>query len=263
MKHILVVNDDGINAKGLAALEAAAYSISDRVSVVAPKFEHSAQSHAITIREPIFADPIKHPTNLIRYAIQGTPTDCVRLALLELCQEPVDLVLSGINHGANIGWEVFFSGTVSAAAEAYSFGIPALAFSLATWEPEPNFQVAEKVTTQILKRLLEQESFEAPFLYNINIPALSHEQLKGLRVTLREPNVKGDRYEKRQAPDGRTYYWATWGTRHEESQKIKDPCYDVVALREHYISLTKLRYEIDDPALQAQVAEFFNDFELT
>ncbi len=255
--HILICNDDGIHGPGLAALEAAAYSITDKVSVIAPLHEHSAQSHAITVRNPIMVNRVPHPTNLVRYSIEGTPTDCVRLGILELCPEPVDLVLSGINPGANMGWEIFFSGTVAIAAEAYSFGIPGVAFSLASWA-NWNFRPAQQLVEQFLQRL-KDEDLSKPFLYNVNLPPVSVDKVKGLRITTLEPNIKGDAYDKRTAPDGRAYYWATWGEREERRNTVTDENIDVVATRQGYVSLTKLRYEVDTHPEQSGIIERYGD----
>lgn len=241
--HILVVNDDGIGAEGISVLERAAYQLSDRVSVVAPAREHSAQSHAITVAKPIIVNRIPHERNIVRYSVEGTPTDCVRLAVLELC-EPIDLVISGINHGANLGWEIFFSGTVSAAAEAFSFGIPAIAFSLATWQGF-DFTASEDVATRIIQAITAQyHGQEEPYLYNVNIPPISLEEIKGVKMTLQEPNIKGDSYLSRQTPDGRTYYWATWGSRQEARDQLEGDDWDAVAIRNNYVSVTRLKYEI-------------------
>lgn len=255
--HILICNDDGIHGPGLAALEAAAYTITDKVSVIAPVHEHSAQSHAITVRSPIMVSRIKHPLNVIRCAVEGTPTDCVRLGILELCPEPIDLVLSGINPGANMGWEIFFSGTVAIAAEAYSFGIPGVAFSLASWS-NWNFQPAQRLVEQFLQKLAE-ENLKTPFLYNVNLPARPADEVKGLRVTTLEPNIKGDAYDKRQAPDGRDYYWATWGEREQRRGTVVDPNVDVVAIRDGFVSLTKLKYEVDTHPQQSGLLERYGD----
>lgn len=260
--HILIVNDDGIDAPGLAALESAAYTLTDQVSVVAPLHEHSAQSHAITVRKPVLVDKRVHNLNVVRYAVDGTPTDCVRLAILELCPTRPDLVLSGINHGGNIGWEIFFSGTVSAAAEAYSFGIPAVAFSLATWG-ECAFQAAERVAADVLRKLaglgLNSQEQNIPALYNVNIPHVPLREIRGVRVTRPEPNVKGDGYVRREAPDGRTYFWATWGDRHARSAKLNDPKYDVVAIRERYVSVSKLHYEVCHAPADTGLGESLGD----
>jgi 5'-nucleotidase len=254
--HILICNDDGIDAPGLAALEAAAYSVTDKVSVIAPLHEHSAQSHAITVRHPILVNRLKHPTNLARYAVEGTPTDCVRLGILELCPLPVDLVLSGVNPGANMGWEIFFSGTVAIAAEAHSFGIPGVAFSLATWS-DHDFQAARPIVETIVRQIARHD-LTKPFLYNVNLPPRPAAEVKGVRITTLEPNVKGDKYECRQAPDGRDYYWATWGERAARRAELHDPAIDVVAVREGYVSLTKLRYEVSTDPATAGLAEQFS-----
>ncbi|MHC4832087.1 MAG: 5'/3'-nucleotidase SurE, partial [Planctomycetota bacterium] len=133
--RVLITNDDGIHAPGIAALIDAAKEIgASEIYVIAPEREQSAKSHAITIREPLFITELPQRGATRRIAVRGTPSDCVRLACIKLLDPLPDLCLSGVNHGANLGWDVFFSGTVAAAAEASSFGIPSVGISLCTWQ---------------------------------------------------------------------------------------------------------------------------------
>lgn len=242
--RILVTNDDGMNASGLVTLERAVQRLGGEVYVVAPEQEHSAQSHAITVRQPVFARslPLTHGEKQ-RIAISGTPCDCVRLACIKLLEHKPDLCVTGINHGANLGWDVFFSGTVSAAAEAHSFGIPSIAFSLATWS-KPDWTHLDLLVADLLRSLLAARHTQRNFLYSVNIPPISPAKMQGAKITRLEPLVKGDNFEEREAPDGRHYYWPTWDERKAARDKITDEHYDSAAVRAGYISITPLRYDV-------------------
>jgi len=257
--RILLTNDDGINAPGLVTLEKAAQRLGAEIIVVAPEAEHSAQSHAITVRQPVFARRLaRSQGESERIAVTGTPCDCVRLACIKLLDKMPDLCLTGINHGANLGWDVFFSGTVSAAAEAHSFGIPSVALSLATWS-KPDWTDIDRVVTDLLKSLMGANHTRKDFLYSVNIPPLSPAQMKGVKITRPEPTTKGDNFEEREAPDGRKYYWPTWDERKAARDKITDERYDSAAVRAGYISITPLRYDvsaIEDNALYPIFSDF-------
>ena len=153
--RILITNDDGMNAPGIIALEAAAQRVGGEVYVVAPEREQSATSHAITIREPVFAHELPRTHGEARrIAVGGTPCDCVRLAMIKLLPVKPDLCLSGINHGGNLGWNVFHSGTVSAAAEAHSFGIPSIAFSLANWTQDVHWGGLDLLCASLIRTIV-------------------------------------------------------------------------------------------------------------
>ena len=252
--RILITNDDGMNAPGLVALESAAERLGADVYVVAPEREQSAKSHAITIRHPVFAHrlPLTHGETL-RVAVSGTPCDCVRLAMIKLLKSPPDLVLSGINHGGNLGWNVFHSGTVSAAAEAHAFGIPAIAFSLANWTSKVEWGGLDQLAERMIKRLTGATHSRKDWLYNVNFPPLPSEQIKGVRLTRQNPMVKGDNFLEREAPDGRSYYWPIWDEVNAAREQQNDPELDTVAIREGYISVTPMRYEVsnlDEPGIE-------------
>lgn len=244
--RILITNDDGMNAPGLIALEQAAQRLGGEVYVVAPEQEHSAQSHAITVRQPLFARELpRSHGEARRIAVSGTPCDCVRLAIIKLLDHRPDLCLSGVNHGGNLGWDIFFSGTVSAAAEAHSFGIPSVAFSLVNWG-RCDFTGMDRLIADLLKGLLAAKHSRPDFLYNVNIPQLPLHEIRGVRMTRQEPNVKGDNFIEREAPDGRRYFWPTWEERKEAREKIEGDDYDSTAVRQGCISVTPLRYEVSD-----------------
>lgn len=258
--RILVTNDDGIDAPGLVMLERAAQRVGGEVYVVAPERQHSAQSHAITIHSPVFARELPHTHGEARrIAVEGTPCDCVRLAMIRLLDVKPDLCLSGINHGGNLGWNIFFSGTVSAAAEAFSFGVPAIAFSLANWSPDVEWEGLDQLCANIIRRLLTARHSRKDWLYNVNLPPLPAEVIKGVRLTRQDPVVKGDNFEERKAPDGRRYFWPVWDDKKAAIAKQTDPEVDTVAIREGYISITPLRYEVsnmDEPGVEEAFKQF-------
>ncbi len=258
--RILVTNDDGINAPGIVMLERAAQRLGAEVVVVAPEQQHSAQSHAITIGKPMFARelPLTHGESR-RIAIEGTPCDCVRLALIKLLDFKPDLCLSGINHGGNLGWNIFFSGTVSAAAEAHSFGVPSIAFSLARWSPGIQWEGIDVVAANLIRRLLAAKHSRPDWLYNVNLPDLAPDKIQGVRLTRQNPVVKGDNFEERRSPDGRRYFWPVWdevaAARHRKDQ----PDFDTTAIEEGFISLTPMRYEVthtDEPGVLSAMEGF-------
>ncbi|MBX3475200.1 MAG: 5'/3'-nucleotidase SurE [Planctomycetes bacterium] len=247
MMRILVTNDDGINAHGIVMLERAAQRLGAEVYVVAPERQHSAQSHAITIHQPVFARELPRTHGEARrIAVEGTPCDCVRLAMIKLLDHRPDLCLSGINHGGNLGWNVFFSGTVSAAAEAHSFGVPAIAFSLTNWSSKLEWEGLDVLCADLIRRLMAARHTRPDWLYNVNIPAIPVEQMKGVRITRQNPVVKGDNFEERQSPDGRRYFWPVWDDVKAERTRENNPEYDTTAIHEGFISLTPMRYEVSN-----------------
>ncbi len=257
--RILITNDDGMNADGLVVLERAAQRVGGEVYVVAPEAEHSAQSHAITVRQPLFAREVPRTHGeAMRIAVAGTPCDCVRLALIKLLGFKPDLCLSGVNHGGNMGWDVFFSGTVSAAAEAHSFGVPAIAFSLANWS-RVDWGGLDLLVADLLRTLLAARHSRSDFLYNVNIPSLPASEIKGALITRQEPTVKGDNFDERNSPDGRRYFWPTWDERKAAREKVNGLQYDSAAVREGFISVTPLRYEVsnvDEPGAREALKNF-------
>ncbi|MCB9895530.1 MAG: 5'/3'-nucleotidase SurE [Planctomycetes bacterium] len=258
--RILITNDDGMNAPGLVTLEQAAQRLGGEVYVVAPEREHSAQSHAITIRQPVFAYRLPHTHDeTMRVAVGGTPCDCVRLAMIKLLPEKPDLCLSGINHGGNLGWNVFHSGTVSAAAEAHGFGVPSIAFSLANWTNKVEWGGLDQLCADLIRHLLKSKHSRPDWLYNINLPPIPRERMKGVRITRQNPTIKGDNFLEREAPDGRSYYWPVWDDVQAAREKQTDPELDTVAIREGYISVTPMKYEVsrvNDP----EIAQAFKDY---
>ncbi len=236
---ILVTNDDGIYAPGLSALSGALAGLGP-VRVVAPDTERSAFGHAITMGEPLRAADAVRDGRVYGTAVSGTPADCVKLALHTLLPRRPRLVVSGINPGPNTGTHVLYSGTVSAAREATLFDIPGLAVSLCTWDCTGDQSVAAAYA-RALARLMLAHGLPKGVMLNLNVPALPAKEIKGVRVTRLARFRYHDRYEVRQDPRGRTYYWLTG-----EDAEVLDPApdLDAVAVAEGYVSITPLAYEL-------------------
>jgi len=234
-KTILITNDDGLAAEGLGAL---AQSLSDigRVIIVAPDQEQSASSHAITLDKPL---RIKEHTPL-RFGVSGTPTDCVLLAIHGILKRKPDLIVSGINHGPNMGEDVTYSGTVAAAIEGCILGITAMAVSLASWEGAP-FDGAAAAARQLARTLLEMDSARAR-LWNVNVPAVPREAIKGVKVTKLGSRVYNDIIIRKKDPRGKDYFWIGGA---EPGWSTGDNT-DFAAVSAGYISVTPLRLDFTD-----------------
>ncbi|APD48803.1 5'/3'-nucleotidase SurE [Synechococcus sp. CS-602] len=205
--RILISNDDGIFAEGIQALAAEAVSRGHQVTVVCPDQERSATGHGLTMQAPLRAeraDALFAP-GVTAWACSGTPSDCVKLALGRLLERPPELVLSGINHGPNLGTDVFYSGTVSAAMEGTLEGLRALAVSSACFQWR-HFAPAATLTLDVAERMVAA-GWPAGLLLNLNVPALPAGEIGPLRWC--RPAVRRyiDQFDKRLDPRGRTYYW--------------------------------------------------------
>ncbi len=242
--HILLTNDDGIRAPGLRALYAAMVQAGHEVSVVAPMTEQSAVGHSITFFSPLRVKEVVEPT-FTGLGVFGTPVDCVKLALTTLLDTRPDMILSGINNGANVGVDVLYSGTVSAATEGALAGIPALAASIddfdhEDFEPQAGF-VRDFIATEAWQHL------PAQCVLNLNFPAVTQGRSlgKGLRVCPQTGAVYRDGYDVRKDPRGRTYYWLTGVIPPEEVA----PGTDRELLSQGYITLTPLQFDMTDREL--------------
>lgn len=236
---ILVTNDDGIFAKGLWALQEALAYIR-HVTVIAPDRERSAVGHGITLHEPIRADKICVNGDHWGYAVSGTPADCIKLGLLELMAEKPDLVVSGINPGANIGVNVNYSGTVAAAKEAALYGIPAIAVSISNSAPNHYEDVACFVR-RLAEKVLENGLPFGTFL-NVNFPDLPVEATAGIRVSRQGIRFFQERIEKKIDPRNRPYYWQG----RDNQLRFSDPDIDSEALCGNYISITPIKCDMTD-----------------
>jgi len=250
--RILLTNDDGIHAQGLAALHGALGDLGE-VTVVAPDMERSGVAHSITLAQPLRIREVYHGEQFFGYAVNGVPADCVKLACREILREAPDLLLSGINLGPNAAINVLYSGTVAAAIEGAMLGIPSIAFSLAEVE-QPDFREASLVARELLGRHLA-DGLEPRALLNVNIPGLPRSRIKGVRVTHQSRTSYRELYEKRVDPWGRTYYWITGELNRDFEQ---EPDSDLRALHDGYVSITPLQYDLTDyraiPALRERLA---------
>jgi 5'-nucleotidase len=234
-KTILITNDDGLAAEGLSALAQALCGIG-RVIIVAPDQEQSASSHAITLDKPL---RIKEHS-AARFGVSGTPTDCVLLAIHGILERKPDLIVSGINHGPNMGEDVTYSGTVAAAIEGCILGITAMAVSLASWEGA-SFEGAAAAARQLARTLFEMDSARAR-LWNVNVPAVPREAIKGIKVTKLGSRVYNDLIIKKKDPRGKDYFWIGGA---EPGWSTGDNT-DFAAVSAGYISVTPLRLDFTD-----------------
>ncbi len=235
MKRILVTNDDGIHAPGIQALEAAIADLAE-VHVVAPLDEQSATSHALTLHRPLRMKEFGER----RMAVDGTPTDCVLIAVRELLEEPPDLVVSGINQGPNLGEDVIYSGTVAGAMEGTILGIPAVAISHGS-RTDRDFSTAASVARALVAQLLELDH-PYRFLVNVNVPAVPLTAVRGTRVTRLGTRFYEDDIIRKTDPRGRDYFWVG-GT---DPQWEPEPDTDFAALADGYVSLTPVLTDLTD-----------------
>jgi len=204
---ILVTNDDGIDSPGIAALVHAMQDLGE-VVVVAPDRQQSAVGHALTVSSPLRATEFHREGEVFGWAINGTPADCVKLAVSTLLDHRPDMVVSGINHGSNTSVNAIYSGTVSAATEGTLMGIPSMAVSLATFDHAADMTLAADVARDVARRLPD---IDLPMgtLLNVNVPAVERSAFKGIRVTRQGHSVWEDYYERRTDPHGQEYFWLT------------------------------------------------------
>lgn len=239
MLHILICNDDGIDAPGIYALAQEIRKFA-RVTVVAPDRQQSAVGHAITMQYPLRAMPFNKNGEFFGYAVKGTPADAVKLAVKQLLKEPADILLSGINHGSNTAINIMYSGTVSAATEGTILGIPSIAVSLTTYE-EPDFAVAARFAAH-LAQLVAEKGLPSGTLLNVNVPNLPVKEIRGVKITSQGRSSWDDTFDVRCDPAGREYFWLTGHMNITDT----DPGTDQVAIGEGYISVTPIHYDLTD-----------------
>ncbi|MBK4732332.1 5'/3'-nucleotidase SurE [Oxynema sp. CENA135] len=246
---LLISNDDGIYAPGIYALANRLARVGHEVSVVCPDRERSATGHGLTLHQPIRAEIVESlfDPSVKAWACSGTPADCVKLALWALLDRAPDFVLSGINQGQNLGNDILYSGTVSAAMEGLLEGIPSIAFSLASYTSR-DFEPSAQFACRLLDTLAA-DPLEKPMLLNVNIPAVAIAQIAGVTLARQGLRRYVDIFEKRSDPRGKTYYWLA-GEVLEDIEQPADPRIsdriptDVEAIRENYITLTPLHYDL-------------------
>ncbi|MEO0392165.1 MAG: 5'/3'-nucleotidase SurE [Pseudomonadota bacterium] len=235
--RILVTNDDGIEAEGLACLARVASALSDDVWICAPANEASGVGHAITLHRPL---RIRH-LEAQRYTVDGTPTDCVLLAINDLLSDrKPDLVLSGVNHGSNIGDDVTYSGTIGAAMEATLLGVPAVAVSLEINDQDPRWDTVEHHAPGVIAAMVNNP-WPAATLYNLNFPDQRPDAVKPLRVVPHGTRKLGDDISHHRDPRGRSYTWIGPARRHavESGQDT-----DVSAIHEGHMTVTPIALDL-------------------
>lgn len=241
MKRILLTNDDGIYSPGILALYKKLRSLGE-VTVVAPDAERSAQGHAITLSVPLRVNEARREGEFFGYSISGTPADCVKIALMYIMKKKrPDIIISGLNRGPNLGINVLYSGTVSGATEGAILGVPSFAVSLASFNWE-KFQAAVDFSYRLAKMMLKKE-LPINTLLNVNVPALPKSKIKGVKITRQGLSTfYKEAYDRREDPNKRVYYWLC----SYKAEVTGDELVDAVAVRDGFISITPLRYDMTD-----------------
>ncbi len=245
--RILLTNDDGIGAAGITALWHELSKIAD-VTVVAPDVERSATSQAITVHSPIRVDRYYFDNPSISgWRIGGTPADCVKLALETLMTEQPDIVVSGINHGPNLGTDVLYSGTVSAAIEGALHGLPAIAVSL-DGRSNYNFGPAAEFTSHLVQNVIHHR-LPPSTLLNVNVPALAAADLKGTMITKLGVRQYENSFERRHDPSGRMYYWMAGNVMESDN----DADSDIIAIERAKISITPIHFDLTNYGVMQEI----------
>lgn len=238
--HILVTNDDGILAPGIAALAEALRPLGD-VDVVAPESVQSGAGHAITFDAPLICERVSVDGSFFGWSVDGRPADCVKLGVHELCRKRPDLVVSGINSGANRGVDVIYSGTVAGAVEAAFIGIPSLAVSLEA-AGGFDFEQAGTIARNVVAQALEI-GIDPGTVLNVNIPRLDERPPLGVRVVRQSTAPWTDTYDRRADPRGRPYFWL--GDEGERGPG-DPPETDLAALRAGFVTITPLQHDLTE-----------------
>lgn len=250
--QILVVNDDGVTAPGIKALIEAVLPLGD-VFVVAPDSPQSGMGHAITLNKPLRLAEVHLFDGVVKaFQCNGTPVDCVKIAVDKVLHRKPDLCVSGINHGSNSSVNILYSGTMSAAVEAGLEGIPSVGFSLCNFSWEADFSAAKKYVNLIAKEILNN-GLPKNTLLNVNIPKLSDEEIKGVKIC-RQANAKWEEeYVERQDPFGRNYYWLTGQfVNHDKGTDT-----DEWALANGYISIVPVQFDLTAHHAITYINEFW------
>lgn len=246
---VLITNDDGIYAQGLWALYKR-FAINHSVTVVAPDRERSAISHAITLHEPLRANRVDLDGGFPGYSVNGTPADCIKLGVLEILGCKPDIVIAGINPGANVGINVNYSGTVAAAKEASFYGVSAIAVSVQGFDMkhlEDAARFVEKLTLEVVEKGLPFGTF-----LNVNIPDISINETAGVRISRQGTDISPEFFEKRVDPRNRTYYWQGI----DSNPSVYDPDTDRAVLIDKFISITPIKCDMTDYSMMEALKEW-------
>lgn len=234
---ILVTNDDGVKAGGIAALIEMVKDYGD-VVVVAPNQAQSGMSHAITVKTPLYYSCIQHQDQLTIYKSNGTPADCVKLALNKILHRHPDICVSGINHGTNSSTSVHYSGTIGGAREASLYGIPAIGFSLLSYDPDADFNPAVALFKKVFEHVLANKLPEGTYL-NVNAP--DGNSLKGIRVGRQARGRWVEELMEREDPRGKKYFWLTGHYQNDEPESTDT---DEYALENGFVSVVPCQTDI-------------------
>jgi 5'-nucleotidase len=236
---ILVTNDDGITAPGINFLTSIVAELGN-VIVVAPDSPQSGMGHAITVDNTLSITKISNENDTItKYTTSGTPADCVKIAKNEIIKDKIDLCVSGINHGGNASINVLYSGTMSAAIEAGIEGIPAIGFSLADFSWKANFEPTRNYIKKIIEAVL-QNGLPKDIVLNVNFPKLNTDEIKGIKICRQAKAKYVEKFDKRQSPFGKEYYWLAG--EFECHDKAEDT--DIWALENGYISIVPIQFDM-------------------
>ena len=234
---ILLTNDDGINAGGLRAMKKVLDNFAN-VTVSAPETEMSAVGHSITIADPLRVRTVRKNGDVFGIAVNGTPADCVKIAVRAIMDEKPDMVVSGINHGRNVATNVIYSGTVSAATEGMILGIPSVAISLASFDPV-DFSLASKYAMKVIK-VVAQRGLPKNTLLSVNIPDAKKDEVKGIKVCKLGVSKFVEVFEKRVDPRLNDYYWQ--GGQMEVDQDDGDA--DITWLANNWVTVTPIHFDL-------------------
>lgn len=240
---ILVSNDDGIFSDGLAALVQSLQTIAD-VTIVAPDRQQSAVGHAITVHRPLRVREVNKDGKFFGYAVDGTPSDCVKLAIRNIMKSKPDLVISGINHGSNTAISVIYSGTVSAATEGTILGIPSFAMSLTTFDPNADFSYAARFARKMALTVIEKKLGSGTML-NVNVPAVPESEIKGVVITRQGKSVWNDEFEARRDPGNKQYFWL----KGELVELDEEEDIDQRAIIDNKVSITPIQFDMTHYAM--------------
>lgn len=235
---ILVTNDDGISAKGMRSLYDAVKGFGE-IYIVAPDSPQSGMGHAITINNPLRLNKVDLFENTIAFSCSGTPVDCVKLGIYEVMKQKPDLIVSGINHGANTSTNVLYSGTMSAAVEGAMESVPSIGFSLCNFDSDADFSVAQLVVKQIVKKVLKNGMPEGVCL-NVNVPDLPESEFKGVKFCHQAKAFWEDSFDKREDQFGKPYFWLTGHFLDQE--KTNDT--DLYWIEKGYASIVPTQYDM-------------------
>jgi 5'-nucleotidase len=235
--RILLTNDDGMFAPGIRALRETLKQLGD-VTIVAPASEESGVGHSITLLSPLLVKEVFEKGEFIGFAVEGKPADCVKLGIVELFQEPPDLVVSGINAGSNAGINVLYSGTVAAAIEGAFYNITSIAVSLELADPS-EYEDAAEIALNVIRQILDHRPNKGE-LFNVNIPDLSKQRPKGIRATEQGLVAYAENYEARIDPRNRRYYWLLPDSL-RPGEAVDS---DLAGLEQGYVTVTPLHFDL-------------------